>query len=220
MMEIARVFSAGAKPRWSVLFAAWAGEEEGLYGSYAYVNHPYFPLATTIAYLNLDMVGNGEPLLFESAETHTALRAVTTESAKQLGITISVQGYTGDSDHAPFEEKGVPNFMFIYWPYEEYHTPSDTPDRVSRANLLVTAKLTALIALKLSEATVTSITSSVITVTAGTTAIASSVHATTVATNTVSGASTLVTIEASIIAGVVLVVVCAIGVYYLKRRRD
>jgi hypothetical protein len=84
----------------------------------------------------------------------------------------------------------------------------------------VTAKLTALIALKLSEATVTSITSSVITVTAGTTAIASSVHATTVATNTVSGASTLVTIEASIIAGVVLVVVCAIGVYYLKRRRD
>ena len=220
MMEIARVFSAGAKPRWSVLFAAWAGEEEGLYGSYAYVNHPYFPLATTIAYLNLDMVGNGEPLLFESAETHTALRTVTTESAKQLGFVISVQGYEGGSDHAPFEEEGVPNLMFIYWPYEEYHTPSDTSDHVSRADLLETAKLTALIALKLSEATVSSIASSVITAAETTTAIASYVHATTVATNTVSGASTLVTADASMITGVVLVLVCVTVVYYLKRRRD
>ena len=220
MMEIARVFSAGAKPKWSVLFAGWSGEEEGLYGAYAYVDHPYFPLAKTTAYLNLDMVGYGEPLLLESAETHTALRALTSESAKQLGVTLSVLGYEGDSDHAAFEEGGVPNLMLIYWPYEQYHTPSDTPDHVSRVNLLETAKLTALIALKLSEATVSSVPYSTTTETTATTVTSSSVHATTSVTNTVSAAATLVPIEPFMIAGVLLVVVCATGVFYLKRRRE
>lgn len=205
MMEIARVFSAGAKPRSSVLFAAWVGEEEGFYGAYAYVNHPYFALARTIAYLNLDMVGYGKPLLFESSETYAALRAVTTESAKQLGITLSVQAYEGGSDHQPFQEEGVPNLMFIYWPYEEYHTPSDTADHVSRTNLLETAKLTALIVLKLSEATVSSITSTT--------------HATTILANTVSTTAALVSIEAFMIAGALLVVICAAGVLYFRRQR-
>jgi hypothetical protein len=184
MMEIARVFSAGAKPRWSVLFAAWSGEEEGEYGSYAYVDHPYFSLARTIAYLNLDMVGVGKPLLFESSEAYTALHAVTTDSAEQLGITIRVQEYSGGSDYAAFKEKGVPNLMFIYWPYEEYHTPNDTADHISRANLLETAKLTALIALRLSEATV-SITSPV--TTAGTVTTA---HVITIVTSSAVSTST------------------------------
>jgi hypothetical protein len=155
MMEIARVFSAGVKPRSSILFAAWSGEEEGHYGSHAYVDHPYFSLARTIAYLNLDMVGAGNPLIFQSSEAHIALRAVTTDSAEQLGITIRIQGYEAISDHAVFEGQGVPNLLFYYWPYAEYHTPSDTADHISRANLLETERLTALIALKLSDATVT-----------------------------------------------------------------
>jgi hypothetical protein len=219
MMEIARVFSAGAKPKWSVLFAAWSGEEEGFYGAYAYVNHPHFALGETVAYLNLDMVGYGEPLLLESAETHAALRAVATESAKQLGVTLSVLGYEGGSDHAPFEENGVPNLMLIYWPYERYHTPSDTPDHVSRANLLDTARLTALIALKLSEATVSSVPSSTTTKTTVTT-VTSSIHATSSVTGTVSATATLVTIEPFMIACALLVVVCATGVLYIKRRRE
>ncbi len=162
MMEIARVFSGAARPRWSILFASWSGEEEGFYGSYAYVQNPYFPLGGTIAYLNLDMVGYGQQLLGESSETHKVLRGLAKESAEELGISLSVEGYYGGSDHASFENNGVPNLMFIYWPDDAYHTPADTAAHVSKRNLLDTARLTALVALKLAETRVvtTSLTTS------------------------------------------------------------
>jgi len=158
LMEVARVFSSSARSRWSILFAAWSGEEEGFYGSYAYVNHPYFPLAGTIAYLNLDLVGYGQPLTCEVSATYSALRTVVTESAHELGISAHVRGFIGSSDHAVFEERKVPNLMFIYWPDELYHTPADKADHVSRENLIETARLTALVALRLSEASIATTT--------------------------------------------------------------
>ena len=154
MMEIARIFSADVRPKSSVLFTAWSGEEEGFYGSYAYVNHPYFPLGETIAYLNLDMVGYGQQLSAHASEAHKTLRDVVSESAEMLGMPLSVQGYTGGSDQVPFEQKGVQNVILIYWPDDLYHTPADTASHVSRRNLIETARLTALIALRLSKATV------------------------------------------------------------------
>jgi len=44
------------KPKRSVVFCLWTGEEEGLFGSRYYVEHPAFPLDNTVAYLNLDMI--------------------------------------------------------------------------------------------------------------------------------------------------------------------
>lgn len=44
------------KPKRSVVFCLWTGEEEGLLGSRWYVQHPLFPLEKTLAYLNLDMI--------------------------------------------------------------------------------------------------------------------------------------------------------------------
>ncbi len=44
------------KPRRSVVFCLWTGEEEGLLGSRWYVQHPLFPMKDTLAYINLDMV--------------------------------------------------------------------------------------------------------------------------------------------------------------------
>lgn len=158
MMEIAGVFAAGVRPKWSVLFAAWAGEEEGLVGSKAYVNHPYFALEGTIAYLNLDMVGGGQGLLCEIWQAHRDLLATMTESRQELSISLNVVDPSGDSDHASFEDRDVPNLMLIYWPDNAYHTSRDIPDHVSKEQLLETAKLTTLMALKLSQATITAMT--------------------------------------------------------------
>jgi hypothetical protein len=160
MMEIARVFSIGVRPRWSVLFVAWSGEEEGLYGSEAYAEHPYFPLDKTIAYLNLDMVGAGQQFQCEISRTHKALLQTMNESRQALHISFSVEDFYGDSDHETFEDNHVPNLMLIYWPDDTYHTASDTISHISKTKLLNVARLTALITLKLSEATITSITSS------------------------------------------------------------
>ena len=56
MLELARIFSAN-KPRRTIVFIAFSGEEEGLIGSNYYVNHPVVPLANTVAMINMDMIG-------------------------------------------------------------------------------------------------------------------------------------------------------------------
>ncbi len=58
VLELARLFtSQGGRPRRTIVFAAFGGEEEGLLGSNYYVNHPIVPLANTVAMINMDMIG-------------------------------------------------------------------------------------------------------------------------------------------------------------------
>jgi len=58
MLELARFFtSQGNRPRRTIVFIAFSGEEEGLLGSNYYVNHPIVPLANTVAMINMDMIG-------------------------------------------------------------------------------------------------------------------------------------------------------------------
>jgi hypothetical protein len=56
LLELARLLSA-QRPRRTIVFIAFSGEEEGLIGSNYYVNHPVVPLANTVAMINLDMIG-------------------------------------------------------------------------------------------------------------------------------------------------------------------
>ena len=56
VLELARIFSA-QKPRRTIVFIAFSGEEEGLIGSNYYVNHPVVPLQNTVAMINMDMIG-------------------------------------------------------------------------------------------------------------------------------------------------------------------
>lgn len=59
LLEIARAFAAlPGRPKRTVVFAFWTGEEEGKFGSGHYVRHPLWPLARTRAYVNLDMIGH------------------------------------------------------------------------------------------------------------------------------------------------------------------
>lgn len=59
LLEMARSLAASpVRPRRTVLIAFWTGEEEGKFGSGHYTRQPRWPLATTKAYLNLDMIGH------------------------------------------------------------------------------------------------------------------------------------------------------------------
>src|SRR5215475_7858497 len=51
------MFTQGPKPRRTIVFVTFSGEEEGLIGSNYYVNHPVVPLANTVAMINMDMIG-------------------------------------------------------------------------------------------------------------------------------------------------------------------
>ena len=58
LIEPARILSTqDPKPRRTIVFIAFSGEEEGLLGSDYYVNHPIIPLAKTVAMINMDMIG-------------------------------------------------------------------------------------------------------------------------------------------------------------------
>src|SRR4029434_9205987 len=58
LIELARrLTTQRPKPRRTIVFIAFSGEEEGLIGSSYYVNHPIVPLAKTIAMINMDMIG-------------------------------------------------------------------------------------------------------------------------------------------------------------------
>ncbi len=59
LIEIARAFAAlPERPKRTVIFAFWTGEEEGKFGSGYYVRHPLWPLTRTRALVNLDMIGH------------------------------------------------------------------------------------------------------------------------------------------------------------------
>jgi Zn-dependent M28 family amino/carboxypeptidase len=57
LLELARVFAAGARPPRSIVFVAFTGEEAGLVGARFYAEHPVFPLEKIIGVVNLDTVG-------------------------------------------------------------------------------------------------------------------------------------------------------------------
>jgi hypothetical protein len=57
VMNLARAFAMNPeKPKRTVVFCLWTGEEEGLLGSRYYVRNPPFPIDKTVAYINLDMI--------------------------------------------------------------------------------------------------------------------------------------------------------------------
>lgn len=59
VLAIARALALNPqKPKRSIVFCLWTGEEEGLLGSRYYVEHPVFSMDNTMAYLNLDMIAN------------------------------------------------------------------------------------------------------------------------------------------------------------------
>lgn len=152
LLEIARLWhEQGYVPQRTVLFAAWDGEEIGLYGSEYYVKHPSFPLTNTVGMLQLDMVGAGTPKLLVDAGGLVADQSLV--SAAQLGIEVETQSM-GRSDHAPFVGAGVPATLYIWWdgvtPGVIYHVPEDNLANIEPAKLQAAGKLANLVLLQLS----------------------------------------------------------------------
>lgn len=139
MMEVARVLQENKiKPKKSILFIAFNGEEEGLYGSHYYADYPVYPLNDRTVMINLDMVGTKTSMpvsIWSYDETNTEFRNSMYKYAKELNIKSELGAGQG-SDHAPFAAKGVDAICFIDQDFKNgYHTPNDTIDTVDEKNL-------------------------------------------------------------------------------------
>ncbi|WP_346883074.1 M28 family metallopeptidase [uncultured Algibacter sp.] len=164
ILEIAEAFKAAQKdgkgPKRSVLFLHVTGEEIGLYGSKYYADvDPIFPLANTVADLNIDMIGrvdpkheNGENYLYLigsdklSKELHNLSEAI---NKKYANIDLDYK-YNDDndpnrfyyrSDHYNFAKKNIPVIFYFNGTHDDYHKPTDTPDKINYEFLEARTKL-------------------------------------------------------------------------------
>ena len=146
LIELARVISANRSLfKRSIVFVAFSGEELGLLGSAAYTKNPAAPLKSTVAMLNMDMVGrlrNGslfvggvgtspawQPLLDRLNGTSSSGES---GSGSRFQLGIGQDGF-GPSDHQSFYVKDLPVLFFFTGSHDDYHKPSDTSDKINSA---------------------------------------------------------------------------------------
>ncbi|MEW5900418.1 MAG: M20/M25/M40 family metallo-hydrolase, partial [Acidobacteriota bacterium] len=142
ILELARVLQANKfRPKRTVVFAAWAGEELGLRGANYYVEHPVRRLEKTALYINIDMVGTGDSDLWvggmwEYADLYDIIKeALDPEMKEKLNSRMNYRG----SDHTAFMRKGVPWISLrtgnpltegLDDEHPEYHHPGDLPEYI------------------------------------------------------------------------------------------
>ncbi len=114
LLEIAGAF-ADAKPERSVLFAAVTLEESGLLGAGWYVAHPSFPLAKTVANINMDalpIIGPAHDMVVTglgNSELDDYLEKAVAKQGRHLSPDPSPEaGHYFRSDHFNFAKAGVP----------------------------------------------------------------------------------------------------------------
>jgi Zn-dependent M28 family amino/carboxypeptidase len=116
MIELGRAFaSMPVAPKRSILFLAVTAEEQGLLGSGYYATNPLYPLAKTLAVVNMDSL-NVDGKTSDIAITglgNSDLDDYATKVAAEQGRVIEgdptpEKGGFYRSDHFPFAQQGVP----------------------------------------------------------------------------------------------------------------
>jgi len=156
VLETARVIvKSGVKPKRTIRFALFSGEEQGLFGSKAYVARHKDEMAKTSVALVHD-TGTGKVLGFglQGREAVKPIMDRELASLTALGFTgVTLKG-SGGTDHLSFEEAGVPGFA-CNQDIDEYrlthHTPSDTFDKAKGPNLIQGAQVLAVTAVRVAN---------------------------------------------------------------------
>jgi peptidase M28-like protein/PDZ domain-containing protein/PA domain-containing protein len=134
---------SGVKPARTIVFAAFSGEESGLVGSRHYVNQPPFPLASTVAMLNLDMVGRlrDNRLTVFGSRSAQQLSAIVIQEGRNVSLEIIESDGVGRSDHMSFYNKKIPVLHFFTGNHSDYHRPSDTWEKLNIAGIAKVVEL-------------------------------------------------------------------------------
>lgn len=134
----------------SILFLWFTAEESGLNGSKYYVDNPIKSLDEHFVMLNMDMIGTlSDGLLeiggFEYGEGFKEL-ATPALDASGLPYSTDVSVGSGRSDHASFNNAGVPALFFFTGLHDRYHAPEDTPEHLDDEGCVRVASLVSNIA--------------------------------------------------------------------------
>jgi hypothetical protein len=153
LLEMAQAFKKakdeGFGPKRSILFLHVTAEEIGLQGSRYYTENPIFPLKNTIANLNIDMIGRVDKSHKDNAnyvyvigadrlstELHYISEAVNAEFYNlELNYKFNAEDehnrFYYRSDHYNFGKHNIPIIFYFNGEHEDYHQPTDTPDKIN-----------------------------------------------------------------------------------------
>lgn len=152
VLAMARAFAKNpVRPRRSILFVTFCGEENGLVGSRWFVDHAPIPLAAMVAQLQLDMIGrdeeeNREGNRGEKAEDNrNSLHLVGTQKLSRdlhqlcldrnavagLDLEWDEERMFSRSDHANFARQGIPIAFFFTGLHRDYHETTDTVEKIN-----------------------------------------------------------------------------------------
>jgi Zn-dependent M28 family amino/carboxypeptidase len=152
LLEIGKAFqkakNEGNGPKRSILILHVTGEEHGLHGSRFYSENPLFPLANTVADVNIDMIGRHDEFhpnssdyiyLIGSDYLSTDLFNVCEETNKKYGNLALDYKYNDRadpnrfyyrSDHYNFAKNGIPSVFLFTGVHDDYHKPGDDVEKI------------------------------------------------------------------------------------------
>jgi hypothetical protein len=149
VVEIGTALAAlGEKPKRSILFMTVFGEEVGGYGARYSTSHPIFPLAKTVADVNLEQLGRTDdtegprPLQFNlTGFDYTDIASIMAKAGEETGIKVvkhekNSDSFFGRSDNATFADAGIPSTtLSVAYVYPDYHAVGDEWQKLDYDNM-------------------------------------------------------------------------------------
>jgi len=167
VMECARILSQmKTKPKRSIVFMCFWGEEEGLRGSAYYGKNPVFPLAATTAQINLEQIGRSDSdegvkkAGFNiTGATFTDLPQMIAKAAATVGVKYIEDPQHSDayfmaSDNGALALVGVPaHTISVAYGYPDYHRVGDHWDKLDYPNFALVVRAAATAAYAVADST-------------------------------------------------------------------
>jgi hypothetical protein len=153
LLELARrMAKLPVKPDRTIVFAAFSGEELGLYGSRHYIESSNSTAAIQ-AMINLDMVGRlrENRVTVFGARSGENLSDLVNRNARGLGLDITDSNDVGRSDHMSFYSKKIPVLHFFTGTHGDYHRATDTWDKLNFEGMAKISDLVLVTALEIAN---------------------------------------------------------------------
>src|ERR1041384_641 len=153
LLELARrLAKLPVKPDRTIVFAAFSGEELGLYGSRHFIEHTD-SISAIDAMINLDMVGRlrDNRVTVFGARSGENLSDLVLRNARALGLDITDSNDIGRSDHMSFYSKKIPVLHFFTGTHEDYHRATDTWEKLNIEGMAKISDLVLVTALEIAN---------------------------------------------------------------------
>jgi hypothetical protein len=144
VLEIARDFQRGPRPRRTAVFLFTTGEEVGLLGTRWYLAHPVLPLDSMVANLEVEMIGRPDSLAGGGGKAWLTGydRSTMGDMLSAAGIPViadprPAQRFFERSDNIAFAMRGIPaHTLSSFNLHRDYHTPRDEESRIDYGHMV------------------------------------------------------------------------------------